>query len=64
VASRQAIVAGFPFPLYINETGTRQAIAAGPVYVNETVSTAPPPSSPPQNPGKMMVLHFPGVGSR
>ena len=39
MAGRQAIIAGFPFPVYINETGTRQAIVAGPVYINETQAT-------------------------
>lgn len=63
MAGRQAIVSGFPFPLYINETGTRQAIAAGPVYVNETITTAVASPLPP-SPGQMMVIHFPGVGSR
>ena len=30
-------------PVYVNETGTRQAISIGPVYLNETVATTPPP---------------------
>ena len=46
MAGRQAIVAGFPFPVYINETGARQAIAAGPVYINESVQTTTPSATP------------------
>lgn len=37
--SRQAIATGPTGPVYINETSTRQVVAAGPVYVNETAVT-------------------------
>jgi hypothetical protein len=36
--ARQAIGAGVLGPVYINETATKQAIAAPVVYVNETVA--------------------------
>lgn len=39
--ARQAIVSGFQFPVYVNETGNRQAISAGAAYLNETSGQAP-----------------------
>ena len=39
MANRQAIGAGDLEPVYINETGKRQAISVGPLYVNETGAT-------------------------
>lgn len=37
MANAQRIAAGFPFPVYVNETATKQRIAPG-VYVNETIA--------------------------
>lgn len=34
-AARQAVVAAFPQPICVNTSGTREAVVAGPVAVNE-----------------------------
>lgn len=49
MANKQAIAPGFPFPVYVNETQTKQRFAPG-VYVDETVSSgaATTPWIPPQ----------------
>lgn len=39
MANAQRIAGGFPFPVYVNETVTKQQIAPG-VYVNETIAAA------------------------
>lgn len=39
MANAQRIAVGFPFPVYVNETVTKQQIAPG-VYVNETIAAA------------------------
>lgn len=37
--ARQHVLAGYPFPVYVNETATKQEILAV-VYLNETVTAA------------------------
>lgn len=37
MAKKQAIAAGYPYPVYVNETATKQRIAPG-VMINETVA--------------------------
>lgn len=39
MANAQRIVAGFPFPLLVNETATKQRIAPG-ALINETIAAA------------------------
>lgn len=39
MANAQRIAGGFPFPVYVNETATKQRIAPV-VYVNETIAAA------------------------
>jgi len=53
--TRQYIAPGFPFPVYVSETSTRQEIGPG-VYINETV----PPAPPANNEHLLLLL---GVGS-
>jgi hypothetical protein len=47
MAARQEIAPGFPFPIYVNETATRQEIAPG-VYVDETVPATAAPNYDPR----------------
>lgn len=37
----QRIARGFPFPVYVNETGNKQRISRG-LYINETVASGTP----------------------
>ncbi len=37
MANAQRIASGFPFPIYVNETATKQRIAQG-VYVDEKIA--------------------------
>lgn len=50
----QRVSKGWPFPIYINGTGTSQSMTQY-VYVNQTQFTPPPPSA-----GGLMLL---GVGN-
>lgn len=39
MANAQRLASGFPFPVYVNETETKQRIGPG-GYVNETIAAA------------------------
>lgn len=60
--SRQAIAIGTNGPIFVNETGTRQAITAPGLFLNETSGAGPTPPgeganifrSPIKNLGGMM----------
>lgn len=38
MANAQRIASGFPFPVYVNETQTKQRISPG-AFVNETIAS-------------------------
>lgn len=54
MSARQAILAGFPSPVFMNENGNRQAINAGGVFLDETGGAGPSPPTPGPN-----VFHSP-----